>query len=206
MNEVPGQEEARNDLYGGALSAAGGPILLDLLVDLITDTSGFCFCAEAGCARSDGLVFLGAIAAVSGSLSEERNMWVGCGEEGGWPWPGSGFVHLRDSVDYPRLFRPTISIRPNSIITGPFENIKFHITSWRLGLISIPTKLLGVERTINAFRSHYLCVLSQSPLEVSLRDCFPFIRITFPSLCSGIQSCSVSMVSVCHYPPSIPPS
>jgi hypothetical protein len=44
-------------LYAGALSATGSAILLELLVNLITDTSGLCFCAEAGYACRGGLVF-----------------------------------------------------------------------------------------------------------------------------------------------------
>lgn len=44
-------------LYAGALSATGSTILLKLLVNLITDTSGLCFCAEAGCACRGRLVF-----------------------------------------------------------------------------------------------------------------------------------------------------
>jgi hypothetical protein len=43
-------------LNAGPLAAAGGAVLLELFVDLVTDTSGLCFCAEADVACIGGFV------------------------------------------------------------------------------------------------------------------------------------------------------
>ena len=95
--EVPGQEEARNvplSLWPRSRTFTEGRCLRRetrscLSCSSISSLTRLPVASASGWRRATRAAmdsFLGgAIAAVSESLSEERNMWVGCGEEGGWP-------------------------------------------------------------------------------------------------------------------------